>query len=180
MRAVNSVWRETIDYDRLIAEAEVRNLVSRYAARNTGNVSAEAILQAYDQVAPLVGGIKLEKLAAVVVPLLAKWGVGTGKTRSQLLPLPPGHVLAAAICSLSYRGRELQSVEQAADGVMLVAKLPSDLWTFEGSIAIGITNWHTCTEVQVTTKIGGQMFDWGKSNRSMSHVFDDISRFPEF
>jgi hypothetical protein len=180
MLATNANWRTTIDYERLIAESEVRNLVARYSAQHTGGVSAEAILKLHDQFAPMLGGIKIESLANVVVPLFRQWGIGTGKSRKESIEAPAGHVLAGAICSLAYRGRKLQAVNQAQDGVMLVATLPSDAWSWEGTIAVGITNWHSCTDVEVTTKIGGQMFDWGKSTRCVEQVFADIRRFPEF
>jgi len=180
MSADASTWRQVIEYDRLIQNPEVRDLLVRYAARKGWNPSAQTLLNLYDASVGMVVGVKTATIASIGVPIFTALGIKTGKSRSESLALPPGQVIVAALCSLAYRGQELQKVHQAQDGCVLEAKLPSDIWSWQGSLAIAITSNPPRTQVQATTRIGGQLFDWGKSSRCLERVFQDISRFPEF
>ena len=65
---------------------------------------------------------------------------------------------------------------QAADGCLLEAALPSDLFSLEGDLLVSVRRVRELAEVDATTRIGGQMFDWGKSNRCLDQLFDDLAR----
>ena len=61
---------------------------------------------------------------------------------------------------------------------VLEAKLPSDLWSFEGKIIASLNALADATLVEVATVIKGQLFDWGKSNRILEALVNDLATEP--
>jgi hypothetical protein len=100
-------------------------------------------------------------------------GIKTGKTRSQTLPIPPGKAIVAALCSLAGSGQEIRHVEQFADGCLLEASIPSDMWSFEGTLYLRIRGSGHESHVDATTKID-QLYDWGKSTRFLDQLFQAL------
>jgi len=151
---------------------EIREMVSRHASMSRKGPSGEEFLALFDTIVPL--GFSLEKLGGVVRPIYSQLGVKTGKELSETLSRPPGSVLVAALCSMARRGQVLQHVRQLEDGCLLEATLPSDIWSFEGTLYVGVRKSGTGTRVDAATKIKGQMFDWGKSKRCLDVLFSDV------
>jgi hypothetical protein len=139
-------------------------------------LSGEEFLAFSDKVIPL--GLSLEKLGAVVQPIYAELGVKTGKEYSETLSSPPCTIIVSALCSLARHGQILQQVRQFEDGCLLEATIPSDMWSFEGSLYITVRKAGTGTRVDGATKIKGQLFDWGKSKRCLETLFVDIKATP--
>ncbi|MCZ7625332.1 MAG: hypothetical protein C3F12_07495 [Candidatus Methylomirabilota bacterium] len=108
----------------------------------------------------------------------AALGIKTGKTRKELVGGPSGKVLVATICSLARHGQPLNKVQQGQDGCLLKADLPSDIWSFAGDLVITIERQGRGTSVEAATVIKGQLYDWGKSNRILSELLDDIKGLP--
>ncbi|MDY7095018.1 MAG: zinc ribbon domain-containing protein, partial [Acidobacteriota bacterium] len=79
-----------------------------------------------------------------------------------------------ALCSLAQRGHPLQAVRQFEDGCLLIAKLPSDIWSFAGDLLVGVRKSGEGTHIEGATEIEGQAFDWGKSSRCLRTLFEDI------
>jgi hypothetical protein len=127
-----------------------------------------------DKLVPL--GVSLEGLAGVAQPLYAKLGVKTGKQRAQHVPAPVGQVLVRALCSLARHGQTLRGVTQAADGCLLEATLPSDVFALEGDLMVSVRRAGSQAEVSGATRIPGQLFDWGKSHRCLDELFSDLER----
>ncbi|HVJ23499.1 MAG TPA: hypothetical protein VM756_06125, partial [Burkholderiales bacterium] len=130
----------------------------------------------FDKTIPL--GAPLEKLSAVVVPIYAQLGVKTGKERSETFRRPIGEVLVSALCSLARRAQTLRQVRQFNDGCLLEATLPSDLWSWEGTLYARVSKATDGTRVDGATSIKGQLFDWGKSNRCLGALFEDLNAIP--
>jgi hypothetical protein len=70
----------------------------------------------------------------------------------------------------------LRSVTQAEDGCLLEAVLPSDLFALEGDLLVSVRRSGGLAEVRASARIGGQIFDWGKINRCLDQLFDDLAR----
>lgn len=169
-------WSGEVRYEVLVRIPEVRDRIKKHASMSKKGLSGEELLAFFDKVVPL--GFSLEKLGGVVQPISARLGVKTGKGLSETLPNPPGKVIVAALCSLDRRGQVLRQVQQYEDGCLLEAALPSDMWSFAGTLYISARKSEAGTHVEATTKIEGQLFDWGKSRRSLEALFSDLKASP--
>ncbi len=169
-------WQREVRYEALIRRPEVRSLIDRHARLAKKGITGEQILAIYDQLVPL--GVSMEKLAGIIQPLYAKMGIETGKEQQAVFPVPPGRMIVRALCFLARRGQAIRTVEQAADGCLLEAALPSDLWSLEGDLLIGVHERLGGTQVTATTRIPGQWFDWGKSRRCLDRLFEELDRDP--
>ncbi len=174
--AVAQDWLKEVRYETLIGIPEVRDMINRHASMTKKGLSGEEFLAFCDKVIPL--GFSLEKLGAVLQPIGAQLGIKTGKECSETLTSPPGSVIVAAICSLARHGQALQQVRQFDNGCLLEAKLPSDMWSWEGSLLVSVCKDGTGSRVEGATKIKGQLFDWGKSKRCLDILFADIKTIP--
>ncbi len=115
---------------------------------------------------------------SLVHPWLVSWGIGTGKERCLRSPAPVGRMLLRLLCSLAQHGQAIRRVEQASDGCVLEAAIPSDVWSLEGDLLVTVRQIGTQTEVRASTRIKGQLFDWGKSNRCLDRLFADLASDP--
>jgi hypothetical protein len=165
-------WSRELRYQTLIQIPNVREMVSRQAGMAEKHLSAEDFLAMFDKVVPL--GVSLEKLGTLVQPIYVRMGIKTGKARTETLPQPPGTVIVAALCSLARHGQALQQVQQFEDGCLLEAALPSDMWSWKGTLYVSVHGTDAETRVEATTDIKGQMFDWGKSKRVLETLFADL------
>lgn len=168
-------WSEIFDCDRLLRIPQVRDLIAAHAARSAAKMSAEQFLGVCDKLlSPLTAGVPLSPLAKVGQSMYANMGIKTGKARQGFLPTPIGHVIVRTLCSFAERGQQLISAKPAADGCLLEATLPSDLWSFEGKLLATISRQNQGTHVEAVTDIRGQLFDWGKSTRCLETLFSDL------
>ena len=161
-------WSREVRYDTLIRIPEVRDLIARAAATRKKRMSGEEFLAAAEKLlavpAPLavigtVGG----KLAEIV-------GVKTGKERSETFQILPGKAIVATLCALANSGQEIRRVQQLADGCLIEATIPSDMWSFEGTFYVRIRGNSHQSHIDATTKIN-QLYDWGKSKRFLNRLF---------
>jgi hypothetical protein len=74
-------------------------------------------------------GVSLQEIAQVVVPIYQKIGIKTGKSYTQQFPMTASETIVKVLCSLAKNGYALQTVEQGSNGLLLLAKLGSDIWT---------------------------------------------------
>jgi hypothetical protein len=172
-------WSNEIRYEILLRLPEVRDLIARHASQKQTQLSAEQFLELCDKaIAPLYGGVSMKKIAAIVQPIYASFGIQTSKTRKEVFALPSGKTLVAAVCSLARHGQPVNRVEQGADGCVLEAGLPSDIWSFGGDLIVTVQRLEQGSSVEAATAIKGQMYDWGKSDRALDKLFDDIKSLP--
>ena len=163
-----------VRYEAILSFPGVREKIERHARLAPKRLSAEQFLALADKLVPM--GISMEGLAGVIQPLYARLGVKTGKERRHQVPAPVGQVIVRALCSLARHGQKLQNVTQAADGCLLEAVLPSDVFSTEGSLLVSVHGNGSLSAVSGVTQIGGQWFDWGKSNRCLDQLFQDLAR----
>lgn len=170
----NGDWENSCEYERILAVPAVRATIARHAASAPMGFSAEAFLGVCDK---LVGSpIPMESLAGFVQPLYASLGVKTGKSQHLRLETPIGRVMARALCSLAMHGQTFQKVLQQPEGGTIIADLPSSVCAMKGEIRIVLRREGAGTAVETATNIPGQMFDWGKSQRCLDRLAEDLGQ----
>ena len=165
-------WEVDPLYENVIRIESVRSIITHHAANAPKVISGEAFLAIYDKV--VQSPIPLEKLAAVVQPLYATWGIRTGRERTELIRIPIGRAIAQTLCSLAKHGQELQNVEQHENGCLVNADLPSSICALKGTLTVSLHSYDSDTRVAAKTSIPGQLYDWGKSDRCLEQLFSDL------
>lgn len=173
---VEEPWEEEFRYETLLRSTHVRDTISRHAGFARKGMTGEQFLKICDKLMPI--GVPMDSLAAVIQPIYAALGISTGKQRVERLPFSVGRVMLRTLCSLARRNQTLKDVRQAADGCVFTSVLPSDLFALEGELLVSLRRRDQGTEVNAATKIGGQWFDWGKSNRALDAFFADLQLEP--
>ncbi|RMD62953.1 hypothetical protein D6833_06235 [Candidatus Parcubacteria bacterium] len=158
----------------LLRQPEVRDLIARHSSQSPKRMSADDFLELCDRAFVPLTGVSLAEIGAIVQPVYAALGVKTGKVRRAFFAAPVGKVLVAALCSLARHGQPLHKVEQGQDGCLLKAGIPSDMWSFAGDLVITVQRVEQGATVEAATVIKGQLYDWGKSKRILTALFDDI------
>ncbi len=166
-------WQYEHRYEALIRVPEVRGTIAAHAGRARAGITGEQYLAMADKLIPM--GVPLELLAQIVQPLYASWGIGMSRRRTERIETPIGRAIMRVLCSLASHGQTLRSVEQAADGCHITASLPSDFWSMAGDLLVSVRRDGEAAEVEAATKIQGQYFDWGKSNRRLATLFEDVA-----
>jgi len=166
-------WEQDVRYDRIIKVDAIRIAIARHAATAPKGVSGEALLALYDKI--VSSPVPLESLAAVVQPMYDSWGIHTGKKRSELLPVPVGRVIARALCSFAKHAQTFDSTEHHDVGCILISEIPSSVCSFKGKLLVSLLKRDQHTQVTAETHIPGQMYDWGKSQRCLEQLFNDLN-----
>ena len=169
-------WSHEHRLDVLLAQPEVRDLIAGAAAGARKPESAEEFLAGLTTRGAV--SVALGVLGPIASELYASTGVKTGKVRRETIPAPIGTTLVRTLCSLVRNGQALKTVKQGEDGCILQAELPSDAWSWPGSLIITVQRLGDATEVEVATAIRGQLFDWGKSGRRLASLFRDLHGEP--
>ncbi len=173
-----SDWSREVRYDVLVVHPEVRNLLAEAGRANPLNISAEKLMKVYDKfLAKAVGGIEVTDLSAIVVPILTRMGVKTTTQRSETIAAPVGRTIVAVLCSLAARGNTIKNVHQARDGCAIEASLPSNAWSWEGTLLVTVTADGERTRLDLGATIAGQVHDWGKSARRLELLVNDVRTF---
>ncbi|MCF6325116.1 MAG: hypothetical protein L3J89_12475 [Gammaproteobacteria bacterium] len=168
-------WSGETNYSKLLRIPEVRDLISIAAQKNRKNLSIEELFDLFgDSLKPLAGGISLGKLAAISKPVSARFGINIKKKRCAEFDLPPGKMIVKLLCLFAELGQKVIHVEQADDGCLIEAEIPSDILSWKGTILVMVKKTHKETLLDASTKIEGQMFDFGKSERLLDKLFKYI------
>ncbi len=165
-------WEQDARYENIIRLDAVRAVITQQAANARQGVSGESLLALYDKI--VASPIPLKNLVAIVQPLYASWGIGTGKQRTDLIEIPIGRVIAHTLCSFAKHGQAFQSAQQHDTGCVLNADLPSSVCALKGNLTISLLRHELHTQVTATTSIPGQLYDWGKSHRCLEQFFIDL------
>jgi hypothetical protein len=167
-------WRDEVRYSLLLHFAEVRDALARHAAQAKKGLSGEEFLKACDVAFAPLAGVSLSKIATIAAPISSRLGIRLEKKRNWSIQRPIGTVLVAALCSLARHGQTLKNVQQAEDGCIFEAALPSDIWSFEGQFFVSVHRAFGRTHVEATARIPGQLYDWGKSQQSLDRLYEDL------
>jgi hypothetical protein len=173
-RVLRHDWQHEIRYDVLLHVSEVRDLIARHAAQSRKTMTGEQFLSLCDKAFQPLAGVSLSTVVSIAAPIYSRLGIRTGKAHSEVIAKPAGKALVAALCSLARHGRQLKQVHQAQDGCVVEATLPSDLWSLEGELVISVRRHGPGTFIEATTKIPGQLYDWGKSKQCLQQLFEDV------
>lgn len=171
-------WSLEKNYTQLINYPDVRNLIAGYAEQSSKKLTAEEFLGLIDIVFKPVSGISLAKMTDLLVSIYGKMGIKTGKKAKRSFELPISEVIVKALCSLAKNGYPVKTVEQAVNGLAIIAKIPSDMWTWGGDLIITIEDMDSTTLVGIHVKIKGQLMDWGKSKKVIRKIMADIEGIP--
>lgn len=168
-----SDWQNDFQYERVVQIKSVREAISQNAANAKATLSGEAFLEICDKI--VASPIPLSNLAAVVQPIYDSWGIRTGKTRSESLEQPVGLSIARTLCSFARNAQTFRTAEQMEDGCRLNADLPSTICSLKGTISVTLRSKDgRQTIVDARTEIPGQLYDWGKSDRCLQQLFNDL------
>lgn len=166
-------WEQEVRYDRIIKVDAIRIAIARHVATAPKGLSGEALLALYDKI--VSSPVSLESLAAVVQPMYDSWGIHTGKKRSELLPAPIGRSIARTLCSFAKHAQTFESTEHHDAGCILISDIPSSVCSFKGKLIVSLLRRDQHTQVSAETHIPGQMYDWGKSQRCLEQLFNDLN-----
>lgn len=169
-------WQEEHRYDVLIKVPEVREMIQFQTNTAVVGMTGEELMSIFDKV--IGHGVPMAKLAKVIQPLYASWGIHTHKERKEYVNAPIGRVMVRLLCSLAHFGQKIKSVQQADDGCCIHAVLLSDVWALEGDLIVTVSKHNRGANVTAVTHIGGSYFDWGKSKASLERLFKHLQTDP--
>ncbi len=168
-------WKTEKRFDFLPKHSDVRKMIAQFAEQSSQKISADEYLKLADLAfGSLMGGVSASKLGSVLVPIYQKTGISTGKSQTRNLRPTIQELIVKSLCALAKNGFPIESSEAAADGIVFTAKVPSDLWSWEGRLVLSIQDNDDFREVKIAVKIKGQLYDWGKSKKIIAKVFRDI------
>lgn len=170
-------WAHEVRYEQILQFPAVRATIQQHARQAPKRMSGEQFLALADKLVPQP--VSMEGLAAVTQIVLTRLGVKTDQRREERISAPIGEAIVRALCSLARNGQKIREVTQAADGCVIEAAQPSDLWSLEGTLLIAVRRHPDDAEaaaVSATATINGQMFDWGKNRRSLDGLFGDVAK----
>lgn len=167
-------WQDEKDIGLIISNPEIQEFIKSYTDRTKKPISAEEFLKRFDFLFSPLTGLSLKTLMDITVPIYKKIGIKTGKSKSALLNYPIQVVLVKLLCSLIKNNYPLKEVQEAKNGIVLIAEIPSCMKTFGGEIIILLDNQIPNTKVSVDARIKGQLYDWGKSKSIIKTLISDI------
>ncbi len=165
-------WPESIQYETLLGDSEVRERIAAAARHATAGVTGEDLLAVFDAVSPI--GFSLGKLTTAILPIYDKLGIKTQRQSQGIFDAAPGRVMLAVLCTLAAKSLVIAEVHQDADRCSLIADIPSGLITNRGQLAILIEMNQKYVQLSLATTISGQWYDWGKSQRMMDELFSAV------
>ncbi len=168
-------WPNEIHYERLLSVPEVRDRIAAAAGLYRKQISGEQFLEAFDKLVPM--GVSMEKIVTMAQPIYSRLGINTTKSQSMQLNMPPGQVLVGVLCAMAKHGNELKQVDQGEDRCLLHSTIPSSLYSFSGDLCVSVQRKGAATHIEANTRIPGQKFDWGKSQRLLDNLFVSIPSF---
>jgi hypothetical protein len=167
-----SHWRDEINYDALIRNPQVRDLLARQKP-TAYHMTGEEFVEVFGKLLPVQ--VPLAPLMNFSKDLGGRLGIHTGKSRAESYSRPAGQVIVAALCTLARDGYKIQEARQATDGCVLICEIPSDFFSLAATLMLMFRREPSAMSVQAEVDIQGQMFDWGKSNRCLTQLFDGIA-----
>lgn len=166
-------WEFDCRYDVIMRTDAVRRAITRHAAAASKGISGEAMLAVYDGI--LASVVPLASLAPALQSLYGSWGIGVSRERSERIDAPIGRTMARVLCSLAKRNQAVQQVQQLDCGCIVTAVLPSSVCALQGHLTVGMEQVGQQTRIIAATSIPGQLYDWGKSQRALNALFQDMS-----
>lgn len=165
-------WTKSLQYNDVLASPEPRERIAAASRGASQGVTGEDLLAVFDAVSPI--GFSLGKLTNAVLPIYDKLGIRIDRESQALFDAPPGRVILAVLCTLAARSLAIADVRQDANRCALLADLPWGLMTNPGKLHVLVMADDPCVRVSLATRISGQWYDFGKSQRLIDELFDAI------
>ncbi len=121
-----------------------------------------------------IPGVSFTTLAKISVPLWKHLGVGVTRNLERSVKMPIGRATVATLCALARQNQTLKSVTDTSTGCVIEATIPSDMWAFDGDLQIVIDRDGEHTHLDITGRIMGSYYDWGKTQKIINSLADDI------
>jgi hypothetical protein len=169
-------WDDEVRYSVLLNFGEVRDHIARHSAQSRDAFSGEDFLDLCDMAFKPLIGFNANKMGRLLAPVYDKLGLRTERSRTEVVRRPVGRTLVAAICSLARHGRTIKQVHQGDDGCVLEAVMPPGFRALKGEMVISIARSAEGTRVEAAAKIPGQVYDWGKTDKCLDELMDDVRR----
>ena len=170
-------WKTESDLNRFLKNKEVKTIIRNVIKTSKQSISADEFLKRADVLVTPITGLSLKKTADIVLPIYKRLGIRTGKSQIGFYQSTIQEIVLKVLCSLAKNDYPLTKVEQANDGVIILAEIPSDMKTFGGEIIIAIQEQDNTIQVNIDAKIKGQLYDWGKSKSAVKKIQKDIAEF---
>jgi hypothetical protein len=173
-------WTGTLDYSTLRRVQAVRDRIAQCADGARAKLSAEKFIEYCDTaLKPLIGiPIPLKPITELVTPLVlpiySRLGINVEKAQVRDFRIAPGVALVTALCFLARQSMEVVRVHQLPRACVIEARIPSDMWSWAGSLVMTVTHEDERVKVEAASIIKGQKYDWGKSNRLLRELFADL------
>lgn len=168
-------WSDSLNYELVIADAEVRQHLSAVQPSGLRGVSGDDLLKVFDAVSPI--GFSLGKLSSAVLPIYDKLGIKTQHQSEAKFHTPAGRLMLAALSSLAHKSLTIDAVEQGTNQCLLISKIPSGLITNRGQLSILLERQGPAVRVVMSTTLSAQLYDWGKSKRLQQELFELIGKY---
>lgn len=165
-------WTSSLDYESILNQAHARDRIAAASRRASPSVTGDDILEVFDAVSPI--GFSLGKFTKAILPIYEKLGFKTDRRAQCLYDTPPGRLMLATLCSIASHALTIDEVQQASQKCSLSTEIPSSLYTNRGRLNILIEDCQTYCQITMTTRISGQWYDWGKSNRLANNILDAV------
>lgn len=165
-------WTESMHYHVVLASPEPRERIAAISRGAGTGVTGEDLLAVFDAVSPI--GISLGKLTNAILPIYDKLGIRIDRESHAVFDAPAGRVILAVLCTLASKSLTIEEVGQDEDRCSLSAKLPWGLMTNPGKLHVLIATQAPHIRVSVATRISGQWYDFGKSQRMIDELLEAI------
>jgi hypothetical protein len=161
-----TTFREVVD------DPHCQEILKWAAAEADTQMSGEEFLASVAKVFAIP--LPLGAIGASLSHGYAALGVRTGKTQTHIVAQPYGYVLLGVLAFLATNTMPIADVADASEQCLVQAVLPSNPLTWKGRVLVTLRADGQRVHVEAATKIRGQMFDWGRSKRTLSKLFETV------
>src|SRR5687768_6538592 len=96
----NEDWSQEVRYEALLRRIDVQRAIALHAAQAPTRISGEQFIElCQGAFKPLMGAIPLAKVATVAQSVYSSLGIGTGLSRTMVVPHPIGRTLVTILCT---------------------------------------------------------------------------------
>jgi hypothetical protein len=163
-------------YRQVVDDPRCQEILKWAAAEADTQMSGEEFLASAAKVVAIP--LPLGAIGAIGAGLsrgYAALGVRTGKTQTHIVDDQPyGYVLLAVLAFLAASAMPIVDVADNNDQALIQAILPSNPLSWKGRIIVALRADGQRVHVEAVTKIPGQLYDWGRSKRTLAKLFQAV------
>lgn len=156
-------------YRQIVGDPHCQEILKWAAAESDAQMSGEEFLTSAAKVVSIP--LPVGTIGASLSRGYAALGVKTGKTQSHVIEQPYGYVLLAVLAFLAANSMPIVDVADRECQCLIQAVLPSNMFSWKGRVVVTLRADGQRVELEAATKIPGQLYDWGRSNRTLQKLF---------